>query len=410
MSHKFTYECNDCGSIFPGDRVMYLCQSCSLSNKETLPPKGVLKVIYDYESLKKSSKKFTDLSASGFIDILPINQISSLPPLRIGNTPLSRLNTIDGEHLPFRLHLKDDSMNPTFSFKDRASALVSAFAKENNLGTIVAASTGNAGSSIAGICASQGQKAVVMVPEKAPAAKLSQVLMYGATLIPVKGSYDDCFELSKQATEEFGWYNRNTAFNPLTIEGKKSVSFEVYSQLGHAIPGTIFVSAGDGVILSGIYKGFEDLMRLGFIKKIPKVIAVQSSGSDNLVRNIGKSEFIINKGTTIADSISVDVPRNFLMAQKYILKYEGEGLTVSDDEIIAASGVLSRNSGLLSEPAAAAAFAGMLKYRETKGSEMTGDVVVLLTGSGLKDMNALKGTVSMPQSVDNSIDALQKIL
>ena len=246
--------------------------------------------------------------------------------------------------------------------------------------------------------------------EKAPVAKLSQVLMYGATLIPVNGTYDDCFELSKQATEEFGWYNRNTAFNPLTIEGKKSVSFEIYSQLGNTIPNTIFVSAGDGVILSGIYKGFEDLMRLGFIETMPKVIAVQSAGSDNLVRNIGKSEFIVKKGYTIADSISVDVPRNFLMAQKYILKYKGEGLIVSDDEIITSSGILSRNSGLLCEPAAAAAFAGLLKYRKTQGSELTGNVVVLLTGSGLKDMNALKGSISMPRPIDNSIDALKKIL
>ena len=166
MSHKFEYECNDCGSIFPADKVIYLCPSCSLSNKDNLPPKGVLKVTYDYESLRSSSKKFNDLSAGGFIDILPINEISSLPPLRIGSTPLSRLNKVDGEDLPFRLHLKDDSMNPTFSFKDRASSLVSAYAMEHNLGTIVAASTGNAGSSIAGICASQRQKAVVMVPKR----------------------------------------------------------------------------------------------------------------------------------------------------------------------------------------------------------------------------------------------------
>ncbi len=195
------------------------------------------------------------------------------------------------ENLGFDLYLKDDSQNPTFSFKDRASYIVSAFAKENGINTIVAASTGNAGSSIAGICASQNQKAIVMVPASAPIAKLTQIVMYGATIIPVKGTYDNAFDLSIEASNQFGWYNRNTAYNPLTIEGKKTVSFEIFDQMKETLPDRIFVPVGDGVIISGVYKGFEDLLKLGFIEKIPTIVAVQSSGSDNLIRNIDKKVF-----------------------------------------------------------------------------------------------------------------------
>ncbi len=214
-----------------------------------------------------------------------------MPPLRVGNTPLYPLSGLDDKKFPFSLYLKDDSQNPTWSFKDRASALVSAFAAENRLGTIIAASTGNAGSSLAGICASQRQRAVIVVPETAPKAKLTQIVMYGAMIVPVKGTYDEAFDLSVKATELFGWYNRNTAFNPFTIEGKKTVSFELFEQLRFSVPDRIFIPAGDGVILAGAYKGFEDLLRLGITDKMPVIVAVQSEKSDNLVRNIGQEKF-----------------------------------------------------------------------------------------------------------------------
>lgn len=221
-TNKFIYRCTNCGKEYTPNGVMYLCPSCSKENSTTSPPKGVLKVVYDYQSLGKKLSGFYELRQNGFINLLPIENTDSLPVLRVGKTPLYSFDKIDGEPLPFHLHLKDDSQNPTFSFKDRASALVSAYAKENKLNTIVAASTGNAGSSLAGLCASQGQKAIIMVPETAPLAKLTQIIMYGATIVPVKGTYDEAFDLSVKATEEFGWYNRNTAFNPFTVEGKKN--------------------------------------------------------------------------------------------------------------------------------------------------------------------------------------------
>jgi threonine synthase len=406
----YIYKCNDCGREYSTFGIMYLCPWCSPGNSKTAPPKGVLRILYDYPEIRKSITGFTDLKNNGFISLLPIDRIGSLPPLRVGNTPLYPVTELDGSRLPFSLRLKDDSQNPTWSFKDRASALVSAFSKEKKLGIIVAASTGNAGSSLAGICASQRQKAVIIVPEKAPLAKLTQIIMYGATLIPVKGTYDEAFDLSVKATEEFGWYNRNTAYNPLTIEGKKTVSFELFEQMGNLVPDRIFISAGDGVIVSGVYKGFEDLLELNIIDRMPVMVVIQSEKSDNLVRNIGKKDFTVIPSTTVADSISVDIPRNFYMAQHFIQKYNGETLTVSDDEILTASKNLSGNTGLFAEPAAATAFAGLLSYMKQGRIPSRSSNIVLLTGSGLKDLKAVGPLLNMPASIDPSITNLKKLL
>lgn len=405
MNDKFMLTCSGCGKSFLPSPELYLCPDCSRDNNTVNPPKGVLKTIYDYETL---SKLKDEVVKKKFWDLYPLLKRESLPKLRVGETPLYKFDRIDGEPLTFELYLKDDSQNPTFSFKDRASSVVSAYAKENGISTIVAASTGNAGSSLAGICASQEQRAIILVPKSAPQAKLTQIVMYGATIIPVNGTYDMAFDLSIEATKEFGWYNRNTAFNPLTIEGKKTVSFELFNQLNKSIPDYIFVPVGDGVIISGVYKGFEDILKIGVIDRMPTVVAVQAAGSSNLIENIGKPQFTIKPSNTLADSISVDIPRNFFMAQDFLLQYKGEWLSVTDDEIVNASKILARNTGIFAEPAAATAFAGMLCYSKQHKLQNKQKVVVLLTGSGLKDLKAVSSIVNIPNAIEPTLEALIK--
>ncbi|HSH51507.1 MAG TPA: threonine synthase [Bacteroidales bacterium] len=408
-TEKFIYECIDCGKQYNRSEAIYLCPKCSKGNNDLNPPKGVLRIVYNFFKNREKNILFNDLKKKNFLQLLPIQNTSSLPRLKVGHTPLYEFNELNQKKLPFRLFLKDDSQNPTFSFKDRASALVSAYAKENRLSTIVTASTGNAGSSLAGICAAQKQKAIIMVPEKAPLAKLTQILMYGATIIPVKGTYDNAFDLSIKATKEFGWYNRNTAYNPLTIEGKKTVSFEIYDQMNKSTPDKIFVPVGDGVIISGVYKGFEDLLNLQIIYKMPIIVAVQSEGSNNLTRNLNNKNFKIKKSDTIADSISVDIPRNFNMAKHFIKKYNGEYITVSDQSILEASSILSKNTGIFAEPAAATSFAGLLNYYRHHKLNSNSKNVVLLTGSGLKDLNAVQSMLKIPDSIEPNIENLKKI-
>jgi len=409
-NNKYHYQCTNCNTQFNESEVTYLCPNCNKSNSPILPPKGVLKTIYNYQKLINEKTSFSKLKQNIFLDLLPINSLESLPNLKIGNTPLYSIDKINNSKLNFNLFLKDDSQNPTYSFKDRASAIVSAYAKEKGFNTIVTASTGNAGSSLAGICAAQNQKAIIIVPESAPIAKLTQILMYGATIIPVKGTYDDAFDLSIKSTEEFGWYNRNTAFNPLTIEGKKTVAFELFEQINFTVPDRIFVPVGDGVIISGVYKGFEDLLKLQIIDHMPIIVAVQAKKSNNLVRNIENSEFEKELSSTIADSISVDIPRNFFMAKQYLEKYNGEHISISDEEIITASQILSTNTGLFAEPAAAAAFAGLLAYKSKNKLSDNSNNIVLLTGSGLKDLKAVNSLLNIPEAIDPTINNLKDLL
>jgi threonine synthase len=405
-SWKYHYACNDCGNHYDPDEVTYLCPDCSRKNKPGQPPFGVLKTMYRFPAGSKPS--YEALARAGFIPLMPFDRMASLPPLRIGATPLYGV-TWEEQGRKNHLWLKDDSQNPTYSFKDRASGTVSACCREKGIQTIVTASTGNAGSSMACVAASQTQKAIVVVPASSPPAKLTQIILYGAQLIPVAGTYDDAFDFSIRISEHFGFYNRNTAFNPLTIEGKKTVSFELFGQMGKT-PDRIFVPVGDGVIISGVYKGFEDLLHLGIAGKMPHITAVQAKGSDNLARNLDTETFRNVKSRTIADSISVDVPRNFRMARKYLQTYGGDCITVGDEEILAASAALASSYGLFAEPAAAAAFAGFLSHvRSGKGHDKE-KVVVLLTGSGLKDVEPLKGRLAIMEPVIPDLAVIEKLI
>mgnify|MGYP001397339702 FL=1 len=401
MSRKYYFKCTDCGAEFHDADFMYLCPFCAAKNQPGQPPKGVLKTMYDFDELKNQFQKNHSLFISQqWLPLLPIEKTESLGHLAAGNTPLIPVTELNGNKLPFNLALKDDSRNPTFSFKDRASVLVSAYAKEHGIDTIIAASTGNAGSSLAGICASQKQKAIICVPAAAPKAKLTQILMYGARIVPVAGTYDDAFDLSVALTEKTGIFNRNTAYNPFTIEGKKTVSFELFTQYGNKAPDKVFIPVGDGVIISGVYKGFEDLLNLGLIDKMPVIVAVQAEGSNNIVRNLYLESFTSLPSKTVADSISVDIPRNFFMARKFLKKYQGEAVEVSDAEILNASKALSANTGIFAEPAAATAFAGLLKQMSESKISAAENVCVLLTGSGLKDVNAVQSIIDIPEAVN----------
>ena len=397
MANEFTYKCVNCGDSFPNEGILYLCPHCSKLNKSGEALKGVLRLVFPYALIKRKLELNANyLEENNYLCLLPLKSLSSLPPMQVGNTPLYKVEM--EENNSSSVYLKMDSLNPTFSFKDRASALVSAFAKENGIDTIIAASTGNAGSSLAGICASQKQKAIILVPENAPKAKLTQVLMYGAKLIPVKGTYDDAYDLSLKLTEKHNLYNRNTAFNPLTIEGKKTVSFELVQQLKGA-PDKVFVSVGDGVILAGVYKGFEDLLEVGLISKMPQIIAVQAEGSSNLIDNLTR-EAVFSPAHTIADSISVDIPRNFFMARDFLIRYSGIGIKVSDQQILSASVDLARNFGVFAEPAAAAAYAGLSKYKSENKIGQEERIVVLITGNGLKDIGSVSSQIHFPEAVD----------
>lgn len=374
-----------------------LCPHCREEDIEGRPLKGILKVQLP-EKFKNSKKNFDEFD---IYDYLPVEK-EFFPQLPVGNTPIIKSFNIEKELDFSNCFLKFDGTNPTGSYKDRASFLVSAFAKKYELNEIVLASTGNAASSMSGIAAAAGQKTFIFMPSTAPKAKLVQCLQYGATLVPITGNYDKAFDLSLKFSKHTGMLNRNTAYNPMTIEGKKTASFELAAQLKRNID-YVFIPVGDGVCLSGIIKGFNDLKYIGLIEKIPKIIAVQSEGSRFIYDAFHFNKFDLNyKASTIADSISVDAARNGYCAVNDLKEVNGDVILVSDEEILQAQKYLSSSSGIFCEPSSAASFAGFVK---AKNSISKNDVVVcMLTGHGLKDIESATKMIDFPESYIPDID------
>ncbi len=385
---RWFYQCTECGAPYPIEPGRYLCDSCAAKQEPNRPLRGVLEC------------RWEGPWDGGPTDIPFPVESRYFPSIPVGHTPLwspERLRQRTG--FP-ALFIKDDTCQPTGSFKDRASYLVAAFARSRNIREIALASTGNAASSMAGVGAAAALKITVFLPKTAPIAKRVQVLQYGAELREVDGNYDQAFDESLEYSRVTGTLSRNTAYNPLTIEGKKSVSFEMIADLARCldsggasriVPDHVFVPVGDGVILAGLYKGFEDLLRLGWIDRIPTIWACQAEGSSAIVRALGGTGFGDPvPSETVADSISVDVPRNGYHAVAKLRAHGGRGVTVGDAEIFAAQRELASTAGLFAEPSSSAAWAGFIKV---KGELKTDSrVVVLITGSGLKDINgALRG-------------------
>lgn len=389
---EFNYICSECGKNFPIGPEIMVCPDCSPAQEPDQPLRGVLEV-----QLHGEAEPGADIP-----DLLPVER-EFLPPIPVGNTPLWEPVRVRRKLGLDYLFIKDDGLNPTCSLKDRASYLVSGFAAKNGIKEIVLASTGNAGSSMAGVGAAAGQQVTLFLPETAPKAKLVQALQYGAKVHRVAGSYDQASDLSTEYSTKFGGMSRNTAYNPMTLEGKKTVALEIALQLTR-VPDKVFLATGDGCILSGVYKGFRDLVRLGLSPAVPEIISVQAQGSDALYRAFRTGRFEPKPTKTIADSICVDVPRNGFHALNQLREFGGRVLTVTDKEILTAQAYLARSAGLFTEPAGAAAMAGLLKMRaELKPDEV---IVVLATGNGLKDIAAAGKAVTVPEQTIGSLNDL----
>ncbi|NCB02334.1 MAG: pyridoxal-phosphate dependent enzyme [Spirochaetia bacterium] len=403
---RFHYECCDCNSVYQTDEVMYLCPSCEKENTDpSLMRKGNLIVHLDVDDTDLLKDK-EDLS---IYDFFPY-EVPDHGAFPIGPTPLTTPIRLREKYGIKNLTCKMDSALPSGSFKDRASQLIIGQAKHHKEDSIALASTGNAGAAMSCAGAAYGVKIVLFVPETAPVNKLMQSVLYGATVVPVKGSYDDAFALSIAYTDEFGGINRNTAYNPMTVEGKKSVSIELFLQMGKKVPDVVYVSTGDGCIYAGVVKGFLDLYQASLIDKVPQVICVQSNESNAIAQAWKTGEYNTVKATTVADSISVSSPANGRMAVRYINETKSWAVEVSDEEILSAQLELAKEGGMFVEPAASCAWAGFVKDKdlllEKYGKDV--DVCVLLTGVGFKDMAVFNGRVSLPPSIENSLEAVHK--
>ena len=414
MKYVTGLRCVICQKVFQPDEVLYVCPDHG--------DEGILDVEYDYAAIRTEIGEALPAASDGMFayrPFLPVADSIAAPPLVVGGTPLQAAPGLAQAAGVAELWLKDDGRNPTGSLKDRASALAIMKAQELEAEIVTTASTGNAAAALAGLAASVGQKTVIFVPAAAPAAKIAQLLVYGATVLLVEGTYDDAFDLCLQATARFGWYCRNTGYNPYMAEGKKTVTFELFAQLSQqrtldAPPIThLFVSVGDGCIISGVYKGVRDLVATGYLPEMPKIVGVQAAGSAYLHDAWANDEDVLTKppikANTVADSISAGLPRDRIKALTAVRQTNGAFLTVTDSEILAAIPALAQGSGVFAEPASAATYAGFLKAAQTGLLGPDDRVALVLTGNGLKDVQSAMKSVGRAVTIPPEITAVQEI-
>ncbi|HSJ57564.1 MAG TPA: threonine synthase [Anaerolineae bacterium] len=413
--HILGLKCTICGAEYRTGEIEYVCPNHG--------DDGIVDVVYDYDRIGQrinpaALAQQPTRSIWRYLPLLPVDPAVVDPLIHgtvlgsVGWTPLYKAPRLAAGLGLQHLWIKDDGRQPTASFKDRASAIAVVKARELGYDVVTTASTGNAAAALAGLSAAVGQKNVIFVPRTAPEAKVAQLLVYGARVLLVDGTYDDAFELCLQAAPEFGWYNRNTGYNPYMSEGKKTVAYEIWEQLGmpgigergagNRLPATryplsVIVPVGDGCIIGGVHKGFKDLLALGWMEEMPRIIGVQAEGSSPLVdaweRGLEGWDMQPVAAHSVADSIVAGLPRDRIKALRAVRDTGGAFLRVSDSEILAAIPALARGAGVFAEPAAAAAYAGLVKA-VTEGLVGPADhVVVLATGSGLKDVASARKAV-----------------
>ncbi len=415
LDHVTGLVCMICGASYPAPEAGYVCPDHG--------NEGILDVRYDYEQVgsrvtKESLAADPDTTMWRYLSVMPVAPDAAVPPLTVGGTPLYEAQRLAERTGVARVWVKDEGRQPTASLKDRASAMAIVKAQEKGAQVVTTASTGNAAAALAGLSASVGLANVIFVPESAPEAKIAQLLAYGSKVALVAGTYGDAFELCMEASVEYGWYNRNTGFNPYMTEGKKTVMLEVLEQLGWNVPDAVFVSVGDGSIIGGVHKGIKDALALGWISNAPRIFGVQSAGSDYLVQAFEGDEDVLTKppisATTVADSISADLPRDRLKAMAAVKETGGAYLRVPDDEILEAIPTLARGSGVFAEPAAAASYSGLIAARERGLVGSEDRVVVIATGSGLKDVASVMRSVASvgtePMRVQPNLNSLKQAL
>ena len=404
MKHVLYGKCVKCGKTYDAVPDLTNCE-CG----------GILDIVYDYDYIKTqlTREKLAarqDHTMWRYRELLPVEPETPNTPLRVGWSPLYEEPRLAEQLGLKQLWVKDDGQNPTASLKDRASAMAVAKAREAGAKVIACSSTGNAASSLAGNAAAAGLKTYIFVPSRAPKGKVAQLMTFGATVISVQGSYEETFELSKQAIDRWGWYNRNAAINPYLSEGKKTVALEILEQLDWQVPDYIAISVGDGCTIAGLWKGLKDLYAIGFIDRLPRLISAQAEGCCPLNRAIETGEpWHPMEENTLADSIAVGVPRNADKALMAIRESNGIVVNVSDEEILAAQGLLGRTCGVFGEPAGVTGTAGVKKLCEQGVIGKDDTVVSVVTGNGLKDVaNAIKAAgepISIPSDMDRLLEA-----
>ncbi len=402
--------CRSCGNKIELG-IKYTCPACG----------GILEIEYDYEAMKEDLLLLDDKEHSGmwkYSHMLPVRDKDNIVTLGEGATPLLRCCRLEKEYkMSVGLYIKAESLNPSGSFKDRPSSVGISVAKEYGAKRVVIASSGNASAAVAAYCAGTGMECIVFVPEGTDASKVTQAAAYGAVVIPVAGNYSNSYKMALECSIKYGWPNITSTFlNPYTVEADKTAAYEVWEQLGECMPDYVVIPIASGPLLVGMYKGFQELVRLGLASsesRLPAMIGVQSEQCMPVTRaylahtpKVSGWEFPIH---TIAGGISdplIGYEQDGDLTLKIALESGGRMCSLSEEEIADALKQIETKAGLYCEPTSAVAVGAAAKlYKE--GVIVPGaKVVCMLTGHGFK----YSGREPFVQKAVNSIEELSGLL
>ena len=396
--------CRECGKEYPLTRI-HVCEYCF----------GPLEVVYDYESMSLDQNSFNHRPQTlwRYIELLPITDHSKIVDLGTGFTPLHRANRLAKEVGLKTLYIKDDSVNPTNSFKDRPASVAVSKALEFEAKAVGCASTGNLAAAVAAHAAKVGLPCYIFIPSGLEFNKIIQAAAYGAKIITVNGTYDDANRLAAQATEQYDLALANINIRPYYVEGSKTLAFEVCEQLNWRPPDHVIVPIGSGALLCALGRGLDEFYRLGLIEDSnTRITGVQAEGCAPVVKAFtSKADYVepIERPDTIAKSLAIGNPGDGKYALKRIRDSNGLAQSVSDEETIEAIKLLARTEGIFTEPAGGVTIAA-LKNLVDSGIISTDEVVVCyVTGNGLKTPEVFLDHIAKPVEIEPTLDSLDAV-
>jgi len=397
---SYVLKCFACGEKYNDlQKLMLRCEKCG----------GSLKIIYDYDKITQEiNKEILKSRKPGvwkYKELLPLRDTSKIVSLGEGGTKLHKCERLANVLDIGELYAKDETRNPTGTFKDRPATVGISKALEFGIKTVAIASDGNAGPATAAYAAKAGLTCYVFMPIITPTERILQAEMFGGKVISVEGTISDCIDLLTEAQEQYGWYQLTTAIpvSPYQAEGPKTIAYEICEDLKWNIPDWVVIPVGGGGLLTANWKGFKEFFKLGFIKKLPKIAAVQAEGCAPLVKayNKGEIEEIKNWGMpeSVAISIGVPFPLDGISALKAVKESEGTAMAVSDEEILKAEKLLAKTEGIFAEPAGIASLAGVRRLLQERVIKKGESVVFEVTGTGLKDFKSAKRMCEEPPCI-----------
>lgn len=397
-------RCRECGKDFPPVRI-YACDDCF----------GPLDVVYDYGSIELDGDSFKQRPRTvwRYRELLPVEDTTKIVDLGAGYTPLHKCERLADVIGLGALYVKDDTVNPTYSFKDRPATVAVSKALEFGTKAVGCASTGNLAAATAAHAAKAGLPCYVFVPTGIELNKIVQATTYGAMVIAVNGTYDDANRLAAQAAEFYDWAFVNVNIRPYYVEGSKTLAFETCEQLNWKPPDHVIVPVASGALLCATCKGFDELSKVGLIKgSRVRVTGAQPQGCSPIVaafKSGGEDVEPIEDPNTITKSLAIGDPGDGIYSIRRIRESGGVAESASDAEVLDAIKLLARTEGIFAEPAGGVTIAVLKKLVESGEISRDEDVVCFVTGNGLKATEAILSSIPKPIEIEPRLESLKAL-